>query len=293
MARPIWKGHISFGLVSVPVTLVSGEERTDISFHLVDSRNSARIRYERVNEETGEEVPWDKIVKGYQLKNDNYVLLSEDEFERASVEMTRTIEIEQFIDVADLDIRYFDRPYLLLPDKQGEKGYVLLREAIQKTGKAGIAKIVIRARQHLAAVVALENALVLELLRFDQEVRSLSDYKFPGSQLKKYKITSQEIALASQLIEGMSSDWDPTGFHDEYRAALMKLINKKVKQGKTEAIEYDDEDEKEEEPKTINFMEMLKQSVQKSGKSRVKLAATPQRKSRTGAKRKTKRKRAS
>jgi DNA end-binding protein Ku len=292
MSRPIWKGHISFGLVSVPVTLVSGEERTDISFHLVDSRNSARIRYERVNEETGEEVPWDKIVKGYQLKNDNYVLLSEDEFERASVEMTRTIEIEQFIDVADLDIRYFDRPYLLIPDKQGEKGYVLLREAIQKTGKAGIAKIVIRARQHLAALVALDNALVLELLRFDQEVRNLDDFKFPGSQLKKYHITSQEIALASQLIEGMSSPWKPKDYHDEYRSALMKLINKKVKQGKTEAIEYEDDDEKDEEPKTINFMEMLKQSVQKSGKPRPKTSNT-RRKSTTNPKRKTKRKRAS
>ena len=136
MARPIWKGHISFGLVNVPVVLNAAERRSgDLSFRLIDSRNSARVRYERVNEETGEEVPWDKIVKGYEYEDGNYVLLSEEELNHASPEMTRTIEIEQFVDLADIDIRYFDRPYILVPGNKGEKGYVLLREAIKDAGK--------------------------------------------------------------------------------------------------------------------------------------------------------------
>src|SRR5687768_13654643 len=165
MSRPIWKGHISFGLVNVPVVLNAAERRrADLSFRMIDSRNAARVRYERVNEETGEEVPWDKIVKGYEYEEGNYVLLSEEELENASAEMTRTIEIEEFVDLSEIDVRFFDRPYILAPGNKGDKGYVLLREAIQGAGKAGIAKVVIRARQYLAALIAQDDALVLELL---------------------------------------------------------------------------------------------------------------------------------
>jgi len=171
MARPVWKGHISFGLVNVPIVLYSAERRADISFQLIDSRNAARVRYERVNEETGEEVPWDRVVKGFEYEDGNYVLLSEGELENASAELTRTIEIEQFVDLANIGIRFFDRPYILAPASKGEKGYVLLREAISKAGKAGIARVVIRARQYLAAVVVENDALVLELLRYAQELR--------------------------------------------------------------------------------------------------------------------------
>src|SRR5688572_16743355 len=169
MARPVWKGHISFGLVNVPIVLYSAERRADLSFQLIDSKNAARIRYERVNEETGEEVPWDKIVKGFEYEQGSYVLLSDEEIETASVEMTRTIEIEQFVDLEQIDVRYFDRPYVLVPDKNGQKGYVLLREAIAESGRAGIATVVIRSRQYLAALLASGDALLLELLRFAQE----------------------------------------------------------------------------------------------------------------------------
>jgi DNA end-binding protein Ku len=289
MARPIWKGHITFGLVNVPVILHSCERRADISFHLIDSRNSARIRYERINEETGEEVPWDKIVKGYEYADNNYVLLSEDELEHVSVEMTRSIDIEQFVELQEIDVRYFDRPYVLVPDKKGEKGYVLLREAIARAGKAGIARVVIRARQHLAALMTHENALILELLRFDQELQSLSDFELPGKDLRKYKVTGPEIELANKLIDGMTTDWDAAGYHDEYRQALMKLVEKKVKRGETEAIEIEDE-EKEESPQTLNFMDVLKQSVSRASKrggSKKSVANKPARR------RSTKKKRAS
>jgi DNA end-binding protein Ku len=271
MSRPIWKGHISFGLVNVPVVLMSAERRVDLSFRMIDSRNSARIRYERVNEETGEEVPWDKIVKGYEYDDGNYVLLSEEELQNASPELTKTIEIEQFVDLKDIDIRYFDRPYMLVPDKKGEKGYVLLREAIAASGKAGIAKVVIRGRQHLAALIAQGDAMVLELLRFHQELIELSDFDLPSSELREYGVQKKEIELATKLIAGMTVKWNASKFHDEYRDALMKLVERKIKSGKTEEIEDVDA---EETPvrQTINFMDVLKRSVEHAEKGQTKTA---------------------
>ena len=270
MSRPIWKGHISFGLVNVPVVLNAAEQRVgDISFRLIDSRNSARVRYERVNEETGEEVPWDKIVKGYEYDSGNYVLLSDEELEHASPEMTRTIEIEQFVDLADIDIRYFDRPYVLVPGTKGEKGYVLLREAIKEAGKAGIAKVVIRARQYLAALIAQGNALVLELLRYDQELIDLKEYDLPASDLREIGVARKEIDLATKLIDGMTVQWKASQFHDEYREALMKLVQRKVESGQTEAIENIEENDTPVR-QTINFMDVLKRSVEHASKGRTK-----------------------
>jgi DNA end-binding protein Ku len=269
MARPIWKGHVSFGLVNVPVILNSAERRADLSFRLIDSRNAARVRYERVNEETGEEVPWDKIVKGYEYDDGNYVLLSEEELENASPELTKMIEIEQFVDLADIDVRYFERPYMLVPDKKGEKGYVLLREAIAKSGKAGIAKVVIRGRQYLAALIAQGNALVLELLRFHQELIDISEFDLPNGDLRAYGVQKKEIELAEKLIDGMTTKWNASKYHDEYRDALMKLVQRKIETGQTEAIE---EVEEEGPPvrQTINFMDVLKRSVEHAGKSGAK-----------------------
>jgi len=261
MPRPIWKGHISFGLVNVPVVLYAAERRAEQGFKLIDSRNAARVRYERVNEETGEEVPWDKIVKGYEYEEGQYVLLSQEELENASAEMTKAIEIEQFVDREEIGIRYFDRPYLVAPAAKGEKGYVLLREAIGGAGKAGLARVVIRARQYLAALVTEGEALVLELLRYADELQSVDDLELPGSDLREYKVTKKEIELASKLIEGMSGQWEPEQFKDEYREALDKMIQKKIKSGQTEAIRDVEADEDKSPPASVNFMEMLKRSV--------------------------------
>jgi DNA end-binding protein Ku len=273
MPRPIWKGHISFGLVNVPVVLNSAERRVDLSFRMIDSRNSARVRYERVNEETGEEVPWDKIVKGYEYEDGNYVLLSEEELQNASPELTKTIEIEQFVDLKDIDIRYFERPYMLVPDKKGEKGYVLLREAIADSGKAGIAKVVIRGRQHLAALIPQGDALVLELLRFHQEMIDLSEFDLPRGELREYGVQKKEIELATKLIAGMTMKWNASKFHDEYRDALMKLVERKIKSGQTEAIEDVEQDEVPVS-QTLNFMDVLKRSVEHAEKGRTKTTQT-------------------
>jgi DNA end-binding protein Ku len=278
-------------LVNVPVVLYSAERRVDLSFKLIDSRNAARIRYERVNEETGEEVPWDKIVKGFEYESGNYVLFSEEELENASAELTRVIEIEQFVDLDAIDIRYFDRPYLLAPAAKGEKGYVLLREAIASTGKAGLARVVIRARQYLAALVVEDDALVLELLRYAQELRPPEEFGLPSDDLRKYSVTKKEIELASKLIEGMSTDWDPAQYEDEYRTVLMKLIERKVKSGQTEAIE-DVEEAGDEAPPSINFMEVLKKSVAHASASKRKAPKTTAATKRTPRKRTAKKQRA-
>ncbi|WP_428306176.1 Ku protein [Lacipirellula sp.] len=261
MPRPVWKGHISFGLVNVPVVLYATERRAEQGFKLIDSRNAARVRYERVNEETGEEVPWDQIVKGFEFEEGQYVLLSKEELENASAEMTKAIEIEQFVDREEIGIRYFDRPYLIAPTGKSEKGYVLLREAISGAEKAGLARVVIRARQYLAALVVEGDALILELLRYADELQAIDDFELPGSDLREYKVTKKEIELASKLIEGMSGEWDPAQFKDEYRNAIDKMIQKKIKSGQTEAITDIDADEPKSAPASVNFMEMLKKSV--------------------------------
>jgi DNA end-binding protein Ku len=281
MARPIWKGQVSFGLVNVPITIYSAERRTDLSFHLVDSRNSARVRYERVNEETGKEVPWDAIVKGYEYDQGSYVILSDEELQRAAVEMTKTIEIEQFVELSDIDAIYFDRPYYVVPGKGGEKGYVLLREAMKQTGKVGIAKVVIRTRQYLSALKPEGHALLLNLLRFNQEIVPLDEFDIPGKSLKTYHVTQKEVDLAKQLIEGMTETWKPESYQDEYRDALMKLIEKKISTGKTAEILEGDETPEPQATETINFMDVLKKSL---GRKPVK--KTPARKTRGSTKKK-------
>lgn len=294
MPRPIWKGHISFGLVNVPVVLFSAERRSEQQgFKMIDSRNSARVRYERVNDETGEEVPWDKIVKGYEVEEGQYVLFSQEELDSASAELSKSIEIEQFVDREEIGIRYFDKPYLVSPAAKGEKGYVLLREAIAAAGKAGLARVVIRAKQYLAALVVEGDALVLELLRYADELQAVDEFDLPGGDLREYKVTKKEIDLAGKLIEGMSGEWDPTQFKDDYRDAVDKMIQRKVKSGQTEAIgDVEGEEAGGKAPATLNFMEILKKSVAGALKRESPTTKRPARRAKT-AKRPVKKKRAS
>lgn len=279
MARPIWKGHVSFGLVNIPVVLYSAERRADLQFRMLDSRNKARVRYERVNEVTGEEVPWDQIVKAYEYDGGNYVVLTEEDFKKAAVEATQAVEIEDFVDAESIDYRYFDKPYYLLPDKKGGKGYVLLRETLKRTGKAGIAKVVIRTRQYLAALIAHDDALVVNLLRFQQELRDLDEFEFPTGTLKQNDVSSKEMELAEKLVKGMSANWKPEKYHDDYRDALMRWIEKKASKDGTAVSPEPEEDEGVEAGQIINFMDVLKESIEKKSKG-----------SRKGRKKKTKKK---
>lgn len=274
--RPVWKGHISFGLVNVPVTLYPAEQRTNISLHMLDSRNRARVRYERVNEETGEEVPWDQIVKGYEYDDNSYVLLDEEELKEAAPEATKTVDIEAFVDLSEIDLVYFDKPYYLEPGKKGEKGYVLLRDALEESGKAGIARVVIRTRQYLAAMVPRGDVLVLNLLRYQQELRSVEDLKIPGAD-EDVGIKKAEQKMAKDLIASMTTEWDPSQFHDEYREQLMAWIEARIESGEI-ARPTEAELTEDEAPAPINMMEVLKKSLEQAGSKPTKKSGTKKKK---------------
>ena len=262
MPRAIWKGSIAFGLVNIPVSLSGAEVRPDIQLHMVDSKDHARIRYERVNADTGEEVPWDRMVKGYEHDDGQFILLTDEELAAVRPELTKTIEITEFVSLDDIDPMLFDKPYYLEPDKRGSKAYALLREALRKTGKAGISRVVIRTREYLSAMFVRDHALILMLLRFPQEIRKADKLELPSS--KEFEPVKRELDLAIRLIGEMTGKWKPEEFHDEYRETLMDYIEKKITKGDT----VDDVKQPErEEPaggKVLDLAEYLERSFKKA-----------------------------
>jgi DNA end-binding protein Ku len=275
MARPIWTGTVSFGLLNIPVRLMAGERRVDLSFRMLDSRNNARVRYERVNEETGEEVPWKEIVKAFEYDKGSYVVLEEDDIAAASPDRKETIDIEMFVDVASIGPEYFDKPYVLEPAAKAEKGYVLLRDVLARTGKAGIGRVVIRTREYLAAVIPRGDALVMMVLRFAQELVDPEEYKLPEGKSTKWKISGREVEMAEQLIESMSGEWAPDDFKDDFRLRLQKVIEERVRSQK---VVQDDDEEDERPPEgsatnVIDFAELLKRSLAKKDGKPVKKSA--------------------
>lgn len=264
MARPIWKGHLSFGLVNIPVTLYSAEARTDLHFKLIDSRNNAGIRYERVNEVTGEEVPWSEIVKAYEHDEGEFVLLSDEDFKRAAPAATETVEIEDFVPEDQVAPEYFEKPYFLVPTKKGQKSYALLRETMRRTGKIAIARVVIRTREYLGAVLVRRRGLMLNLLRFEQELKPMPLDALPPLDLDEAKVSDRELAMAEQLVDSMTGDWEPQKYEDEYRKSLMAYIDEKLERGDTASVQRreDDEDEETAAPaNTIDIVELLKRSM--------------------------------
>ncbi len=229
MARPIWTGTLSFGLLNVPVSLMSGERRTDLHFRMLDSRDRKPVRYERVNADTGEEVPWKEIVKAYEYDKGSYVVLEEADIKAAAPESHETVEVETFIDAADIDPRYYEKPYVLVPAKKAEKGYVLLRETLRGSNRVGIARVVIRTREYLAAVLPQGDALVLMLLRYPQELVDPADYPLPAGKPSDYRLTAKELQMAEQLIDSMSGKWVPDDYKDEFRERLQAIIRKRIK----------------------------------------------------------------
>lgn len=271
MARAVWKGHISFGLVNVPITLYPAEERSDLHFRQIDSENNARVRYSRVNEETGEEVPWERIVKGYEYDRGDYVLLDRADFEQVAAEATRTIEIEQFVDAREVETVYFDKPYYLVPGKAGEKGYVLLREALRRNDRMGIARVVIRSRQYLAGLIAAGDALLLDLLRYHHEIRTTEQFDLPRAPISDYRISDREIGMAEQLVESMADEWRPAAYKDEYRDRLYQYIEAKAQSPEGKAHAPAPAEEPAAGGEVIDMMDLLKRSVQdrdNAGKAR-------------------------
>ncbi|WP_143960827.1 non-homologous end joining protein Ku [Litoribacter populi] len=228
--RSIWNGSVSFGLVSIPIKLYSATEDRKLDLDMLDSADHARIRYKRINENTGEEVAWKDIVKGYKNDDGNYIVLSDEDFDQANVKKSRTIEIESFIDSSDVADMLFKKPYYLEPQKEGGKSYNLLRDALKKTKKLGVATFVMRQKENLSLIGVYENALVLHVIRFSDEIRKPSELKLPDT-----KVTKKEVDMALSLIDNYTEKFDFEKFKDVYNDQLMKIIESK-KTGKTAKV---------------------------------------------------------
>jgi DNA end-binding protein Ku len=226
--RAIWKGSISFGLVSIPVALQNASKTEELSFRLLRKSDLSPVNYKRVAQADGKEVPWEEIVKGYEYEKGKFVVLKEEDFKRVDLEATDTIDIVDFVDLAQINPVFFYRPYYLEAQAGGSGAYNLLRKALAETNKAGIAKVIIRTRQHLAAVKANGDLLVLELMRFANELVPPSAVKVPAD---KKALGARELTMAKTLMDQMTEDWDPKRYTDDYRSALMKLIDKKIASG--------------------------------------------------------------
>lgn len=288
MARGLWKGAISFGLVNVPVELFSAERRSsELDLTMLDKRDLAPVGYRRYNKSTGEDVPWAEIVKGYEYDDDKYVVLSDEDFRRANVEASKTVDIQAFVDLKDIPPLYFETPYYLAPGKRGEKAYALLRDAMKKAGKAGIATVVIRTRQYLAAVLPQDDVLLMDTLRYADEIRAADELGVPSGALR-HKVSAKEIDMALRLIDDMSEKWRPEKFKDTYRDDLMARIKEKITQGQTEELTAPGKGEKEPaRADVIDLMALLKKSVaqkQPAGKAEKPAQKRPRRAPRAGRK---------
>jgi DNA end-binding protein Ku len=225
--RAIWKGTISFGLVNIPVSLYPAIRREELKFRLLRGSDLSPVNYRRVAEADGKEVPWEQIVKGYEYEKGKFVVLREEDFKRVDVEATQTVEIVNFIQLEAVNPLLFHKPYYMEAGRGGDKAYVLLRESLVKTGKIALAKVVIKTRQHLAAVKAQEKGLMLELMYYPDELADLSKFKAPSAK----SIARQELQMATQLIDSLTTEWEPEKYSDEYRIELEKLIHDKIEHG--------------------------------------------------------------
>ena len=268
MAGSIWKGSISFGLLNIPVSLQKAEEGHDLSFSMLDEKDLSPIKYKKVSAKDGKEVPWARIVKGYEYEKGQYVILSKEDLKAANPKATQTIDIEDFVEFADIDLMFLEKPYYLVPQKSGIKGYFLLVEALKKTKKVAIAKIVIRTKMHLAMVMAKDDYLILELLRFGHEVLDVDEVHYL-SDVTKPKFTAKEIKMAQELIDGMTAKWNPEQYKDTYNDDVMKIINLKIKAGEGEEIEWElPKEEKGNTGKVVDLMPLLKKSLEERKKSK-------------------------
>ncbi|NHZ43867.1 non-homologous end joining protein Ku [Massilia aquatica] len=274
MGRSLWKGAISFGLVHIPVEMHPAVRDNALDLTMLDRRDFSPVGFKRYNKGNNKEVVWDDIVKGYEYADDEYVVLSDEDLRRANPEATGTIDILAFVDADTVPLLYYEQPYYLAPGKGGDKVYALLRETLKKVGKIGIATVVIRVKQHLAALVCEGDTIVLNTLRYSDEIRPTDELKIPGARSKSAAISDKELKMAMALVEGMSEDWEPEQYHDTYREDILALVQKKVKAKQTKTITMP---EKEKAPASksnvIDLVALLQQSL---GKKPGKASAPPE-----------------
>ena len=263
-SRTLWKGAITFGLVHIPVGLHTAAIEEGVDFDWLDKRSMDPVGYKRINKKTGREIDKENIVKGVEYEDGKYVIVSPEEIEAVYPRTTQTIEIQRFIESNEIPFVYLERPYYVAPVNKGEKVYALLREALIKTGKVGLAKVVIPTKQHLAVLVPSGPALVLNLLRWGDEVKSLADLDLPAEGVKGAKVTPAEMKMAEQLVNQMSGRWEPADFKDEFKHAVMKIVEKKVKAGDTETVIEPEEEAPQENANVIDLTELLQRSLKSS-----------------------------
>lgn len=275
-ARALWKGAISFGLVYIPVEMYTAVQEHDLDLTMLDRRDFSPVGYKRYNKKTGKEVTWDDIVKGYEYEDNEYVVLSDEDLKRANVEATQTIDIVAFVEAADVPLTYYETPYYLAPSRGGNKVYALLRETLRKAGKIGIATVVMRTKQHLCALVCVEDKIVLNTLRYATEIRSAEELKLPPATLKAAGISDKELKMALSLVDGMSEEWKPEQYHDTYKEDVLAMIKKKIKAGQTKTITA--AEEAPQAPKASNVVDLvalLQNSLGKRGGTKSAKAKAP------------------
>lgn len=281
--RTLWKGAISFGLVHIPVTLHSATAENRMKFHLLDRKTMSAVGNQQVNKTTGEAMQKEEVVKGFEYEKDQFVALSPDEIKAALPRSTQTIEIEAFVDGSRIPTTYFNKPYYVAPAAKGQKPYLLLLETLRRTGKAGLARVVISTRQHLAALVPSGEGLVLELLRWADEVRDTAGLPLPDA--KQTSVTERELKMAEQLVNELQDEWKPDAFHDEFREKLAQVIEAKVKAGEGGHITKPlPGEEVKAGADIIDLTELLRRSLRGGSATRA-AASSPAPKARTTASR--------
>ncbi len=268
--RVLWKGAISFGLVHIPVALYSATSDSSLDFDWLDKRSMDPVGYKRINKKTGREIAREQIVKGIEVEDGHYVVLSDDEIAAAYPKTTQTIEIETFVPADSIPFVYLERPYYIAPINRGAKVYALLREALKRSGRIGVARVVIQTKQHLAVLVPVGPGLVLNLLRWGADIRSWQDLPLPAEDAKAAGLNERELGMARQLVEDMRSDWDPDAFKDSFKDEIMRLVDRKVAAGETEAVSQPEPLEASASgsgARILDLTELLQRSLRKGGRA--------------------------
>ena len=265
MARVIWKGAITFGLVHVPIVLHPATRVTRLDFDWIDKRDNSPVGYQRINKRTGKPIEAENIVKGYEYEKGDYVFLNDDDFKRANTAATQSIDVLSFVQASEVPLYYFDTPYYLAPDKRGDKGYVLFREVLRKSGLLALASVVLHSKQYLAAMLPLDDVLMLVTMRYADEIRDAGELDIP--QGKDSAPSAREMQMASRLLEDMTQPWDPEQYRDEYRDDLMATIEEKIASGRTHSLEEAEEAPRRKSGKVIDLMSMLQRSIEERGGS--------------------------
>lgn len=286
MARAIWKGAVSFGLVHIPVTVLPATAQRGVDFDLIDRRTMDPVGYKRINKVTGEDISSEHIVRGVQYEKHRYVVLDDDEIRAAFPVASQTVDIVAFVDAAQIPPLHFDTPYYLAPERRGEKVYALLREALASSGRAGLAKVVLRTRQHLAVLLPWGDALLLNTLRWGDEVRSVAELGLPAAAVNA-KLTASELDMARRLIDEMHVDWDPALYTDSFTADIMALVERKARQGKLETVGAVEGEPEDAGAEIIDLAELLRRSLGKkknAGKTETEASPAKSKPRRSGAK---------